>query len=346
MTLTTMAKKSGRRRNKKKNLETRTAVSKNFLLSAGPGCYIARRDVPNFWMLEWEEHVDPSDFEDEVPDVALDPHDQTVTLCNITDRTRVAYVTIYEARVLGAFGKIMSNGVVVDNEGKSKECLTCIVLCPPCTFAHLCTLDLPIGKTMMDISIDSDVQDWNQHPNPNDEHERVIGFPLEGGPFLCTQGEAGSLTHFLSGNLHAIDFRCAVGTPLLAVADALVVEVHDKHKLTGVAVSNLFQWNSISLQVDCKDTLFVEYVHISKSHVKVGDKVAKGQVIGTSGSVGFSPEPHLHFCAYRSNECTAPTVRVLFESSENDNAYLPVAGFWYSAAGPTSGEKSTGYAFA
>jgi hypothetical protein len=31
--------------------------------------------------------------------------------------------------------------------------------------------------------------------------------------------------------------------------------------------------------------------------------------------VGFSPEPHLHFAAYRSSDPTAPTVRVYFEQA-------------------------------
>ena len=87
----------------------------------------------------------------------------------------------------------------------------------------------------------------------------------------------------------------------------------------------------------------MEYVHISKSRVKAGDRVKRGQVIAYSGSVGFSPEPHLHFSAFRSSESQAPTVRVLFESSnsdrdeENNNnesvTFLPRAGEWYDANG-------------
>jgi murein DD-endopeptidase MepM/ murein hydrolase activator NlpD len=328
-----MGKKSSRRRRKGPKASP-LVVSNNFVVNAGPGCYIARRDVSNSWMLEWEDNVDPNDFDgQEVPDVALDPQDRTITLCNVSDAYRVAYVTIYETTVRGASGKTLSKGIAVDNEGNKRSCLTFIVLCPPRTFAHLCSLDLPEGKTVMDVMIDSDVQDWNEHPNPDDEHSQLVGFPLESGPYLCTQGEGGQLTHFFSGNLHAIDFRCPIGTPLLAVADGVIVDSQDKHTLTGVAVSNLFQWNSILLEIDCEEPLLVEYVHISKSMVALGDRVTKGQVIGESGSVGFSPEPHLHFCAYRSREPTAPTVRVQFESE--NGIYLPVAGEWYTAAGPT-----------
>lgn len=154
-----------------------------------------------------------------------------------------------------------------------------------------------------------------------------------------------------------MDFRCPVGTPLLAVADGTVIETRDNNTLSGVAVSNLFEWNSILIQVNvhgistCRsdsgannsaqssdeqplgiDPLFVEYVHIEKSFVQPGDVVRKGQVIGASGSVGFSPEPHLHFAAYRTADPTAATVRVYFEGGKDDR-YLPRAGQWYDSTG-------------
>jgi murein DD-endopeptidase MepM/ murein hydrolase activator NlpD len=34
--------------------------------------------------------------------------------------------------------------------------------------------------------------------------------------------------------------------------------------------------------------------------VKVGDRVKRGDKLCESGGVGFSPEPHLHFTAFRS----------------------------------------------
>jgi hypothetical protein len=103
-------------------------------------------------MLEWEDDVDPTDFDgQEVPDVALDPQTHTVTFCNVSDSFRVAYVTIYETTVRGASGKTLSSGIAVDNEGNQRSCLTFIVLCPRRTFAHFCSLDLPEGKTIADV---------------------------------------------------------------------------------------------------------------------------------------------------------------------------------------------------
>ena len=54
-----------------------------------------------------------------------------------------------------------------------------------------------------------------------------------------------------------------------------------------------------------------EYVHIKKDSavVEVGDKVRRGQKVCESGEVGFSPEPHLHFTAFRTRDADAATCR-------------------------------------
>ncbi|KAL3942380.1 MAG: hypothetical protein SGBAC_003412 [Bacillariaceae sp.] len=331
--------KNNKRRNRKRKSQT-TNQESNFVAEAGPGCYIARRDLSPSWLIEWED-IDPTEFEgDEVPDVAVDTDERTLSLCNIHDTAQIAYITVYETVVLDTKGKELPMGYTRDNDGKEHKCVTFIVLCPPRVFAHLCYLDVQMDQDITSIRIESDVRDWNQHPDPSDEHPQRIGFPLEGGPFLCTQGENGTLTHFFSGNLHAIDFRCNVGTPLLAAADGVVTEANDNNTLTGVAVSNLFSWNSIIIKVDeegeARDPLYIEYVHIQKTNVRKGDRVTRGHIIGTSGSVGFSPEPHLHFTAFRSSDPIAPTVRVKFQGTGENTEFLPKAGSWYDASGLAS----------
>ena len=298
----------------------------NFVQEAGPGCHIARKEHgDNSWVLEWEL-VDPNEFgeQEEVPDIAVDPDERTLSLCNLREDPVVAYVTVYDKRLLAKDRLPLQQGSTTDKEGQTRPCTTLIVLCPALTFVHLCYVDLEFAtqpsptttrsSILDDLCIDSDVQVWNRHNKPDDEHMQSIDFPLQGGPFLCTQGEGGHLTHFFSGNQHAIDFRCAKGTPLLAVGDGVVVQVQDEHKQhTGIAVSNLFSWNSILLHLDppeppSKSTtyeggddtakkasgdlnsmspLFVEYVHIASASVRVGDRVSRGQIIGTSGGIGM-----------------------------------------------------------
>ena len=72
---------------------------------------------------------------------------------------------------------------------------------------------------------------------------------------------------------------------------------------------------------------------IAKWLKKEGDKVEIGDVVCESGGVGFSPEPHLHFCAFRSKEPTAPTTRVRFRAASGGEPYVPMAGNYYDESG-------------
>ena len=117
--------------------------------------------------------------------------------------------------------------------------------------------------------------------------------PREGGPWLCTQASGGLLSHYAhASTFHAVDFRCPEGTPCLAIADGVIHAVDVSHKDGGIHVSELFRWNAVTLKLD--DGHYAEYVHVSSSACKVGDRVRKGDIIGATGAVGFCPEPHLH----------------------------------------------------
>lgn len=352
-------------------------------------------------ILGWELNIDKADyFEDnvdqtiEIPDICFDPDEDglssTLTLCNLSsDVTKVAYITIYvgnQVDCYGKDGKKFGTGLTVDNDGNQNQVITFIILSPPMSFCTLCEMILTnnnnnndIGTTneasfcyddITQVRIESDVQAWKSHPDPSMECPVPIrGFPLEchpGSGVLCTQGMNGCLTHYFLGNLHAIDFRCDVGTPLLAVEDGVVMEVKQGNSLTGICASNLFTWNNILIRHDiCTTTnnnndddeeetendenngyFYTEYVHIESAIVKEGDVVQKGDRIGYSGSVGFSPEPHLHFAVYLSRENDAPSVGFWFQGQKkiedeeekyNLNLYRPTAGKCYDAFGPISG---------
>jgi hypothetical protein len=240
-----------------------TRVDPAFVAEAGRGCHIALDATATSWHLGCEA-VDPDEYSDDAvfPDVAID-FDQgarsssarlSVTNVGDGDCVKVAYVTVYETKCVGRNGQELEQGVTIDNGGGRSNVTTFIALVPPNAFLHLCRLKLKKGEDVRSVRIDNDVRPWSMHPEPNDTHARSVGFPLRGERFLCTQSEGGELTHFFSGNLHAVDFRCDVGTPVLAVGDGEVVEVNDSNTLTGIAVGNLFKWNSIVLKLDEEDS--------------------------------------------------------------------------------------------
>ena len=149
-------------------------------------------------------------------------------------------------------------------------------------------------------------------------------------------------------------------------------------EVSGIAASDMFAWNSIMIRAEeeeedggdddadddergggagtrrrsTTDPLYVELVHIQSEScaVSAGDAVRRGQRICSSGSVGFSPEPHLHLAAYRSRDDGAATVPVRFECGADGRrgggggdeegggvrrkrSFLPRAGGWYDSGG-------------
>lgn len=93
----------------------------------------------------------------------------------------------------------------------------------------------------------------------------------------------------------AIDFKMKPGTRVCAARDGVVVFVRTTGTRGGIGKKYLGMANSIVVR-HC-DSTYAHYLHLQHngSLVSVGDTVRQGQVIGLSGSTGFSAFPHLHF---------------------------------------------------
>lgn len=97
---------------------------------------------------------------------------------------------------------------------------------------------------------------------------------------------------YASGEHSGVDFRAAVGTPILATASGTVAGVGDTD-LTCPRAS-FGKW--IFIKHD--NGLAVVYAHLSTTSVTKGQKVTAGQVIGLSGNTGHSTAPHLHISLF------------------------------------------------
>ena len=87
----------------------------------------------------------------------------------------------------------------------------------------------------------------------------------------------------LSALHDGLDFPASVGTPVFSAAGGVVVtqEAHPQY-------GNL-------IEVDHGNELLTRYAHLSRSVVKKGDLIKRGQKIAEVGNTGRSTGPHLHF---------------------------------------------------
>ena len=198
--------------------------------------------------------------------------------------------------------------IPADDDGGTKlvECITFVVTVAPRSvvlLAHADTRPIISGETAISATA------IPFEPNPiarslddaPPEELCFAQFPLPApGPYLCTQGCGGMLTHYFSESYHAFDLRCDVGTPLLAMADGVVTELAEQSTASGIHCENLFRWNAIAVTTPAGVT--VVYVHIAPQSalVRKGDTVRAGQPLCRTGSAGFSPEPHVHIEAHKA----------------------------------------------
>ncbi len=86
--------------------------------------------------------------------------------------------------------------------------------------------------------------------------------------------------HFHAG----IDVVAPVGTKIKAVGD-------------GTVITSGYTEQGYGLQIEINHGYgyVTKYAHLSKSNVKVGQKVKRGDVIGLTGNTGYSTGPHLHY---------------------------------------------------
>lgn len=80
-----------------------------------------------------------------------------------------------------------------------------------------------------------------------------------------------------------VDFMSEVGTPIHAAGGGIVI------------FADVYAGYGNMIDIDHGNGLVSRYAHISKTNVKVGDVVLKGQKIAEVGNTGRSTGSHLHF---------------------------------------------------
>ncbi len=108
-------------------------------------------------------------------------------------------------------------------------------------------------------------------------------WPVHGG----ITSSFGGRVHPIRGEFHqhtGIDFGASVGTPVMTVAEGVVVATY----LSGVGLGR-------SVDIDHGGGYISRYAHLDGIEVAQGQYLKAGQRIARVGSTGMSTGPHLHF---------------------------------------------------
>jgi hypothetical protein len=116
--------------------------------------------------------------------------------------------------------------------------------------------------------------------SPKKADEATLSLPIKNGKITTPYKKKGRM--WSKGYHTGVDFAVPEGTTVIAAADGKIESgnwgsAYGTHVIQKVAQG------------------WVIYAHLSKSLVKPGQKVKRGQVIGKTGNTGNSSGPHLHF---------------------------------------------------
>jgi murein DD-endopeptidase MepM/ murein hydrolase activator NlpD len=144
---------------------------------------------------------------------------------------------------------------------------------------------------------------WAWTPGSVDaRHDDSVVYDLPyRGTHVVMQGFHGKFSH-TGDDEYAVDFDMPVGTALYAAREGVVVGTRADMKLGGAEEQYRNKANFILIRH--ADGTFGTYDHLKEGGVavNVGTQVGRGQLIGYSGSTGFSSGPHLHFAIYRAKD--------------------------------------------
>jgi murein DD-endopeptidase len=109
-----------------------------------------------------------------------------------------------------------------------------------------------------------------------------------------------------------MDFKAPDGTPILATRSGTITRVNWNTRANGNCVELKFS-----------DGILAKYLHLSKTSVKPGQRVASGAVLGASGNTGRSTAPHLHYQLNKDRRVLDPvsvhgTVKRSINTGERD----------------------------
>lgn len=119
-------------------------------------------------------------------------------------------------------------------------------------------------------------------------------FPIKNGKISSPFGAIRVFNGIKKSEHHGVDISSPIGTPIYSTFGGKVT-----------LIKNLY-YSGNTIIINSGYGLVFVYAHLSKTMVKEGETVVKGQKIGEVGKTGRVTGPHLHFGMYINNICVDP----------------------------------------
>ncbi|MFH1069617.1 MAG: M23 family metallopeptidase [Candidatus Glassbacteria bacterium] len=148
-----------------------------------------------------------------------------------------------------------------------------------------------IGQSLQEAigSLEANSDRWTHTPSI---------MPTEG--FISSGfGKRSHPIYHISQQHNGIDISTRRGAPIIAPADGMVLMVKQQIGY------------GLTLALDHGYGLITRYAHCSKSNVRVGQRVKRGDVIGFVGDTGITTGPNLHYEVYAENLAKDPLDYIL-----------------------------------
>ncbi len=135
-------------------------------------------------------------------------------------------------------------------------------------------------------------------PDHDDGYEYRLPY-ADAESYPIIQGYGSRLSH-RGTEYYTVDFGMPVGTPVHAARDGVVALAEDSHDV-GCWREECGRLANFIVVLHTDGTTG-EYFHLRRGSVQVrlGQRVARGELLAFSGNTGYTTVPHLHFGVYRT----------------------------------------------